>query len=115
MGLPMASLELCLSTLYGFVGKQVMIKGIIELETTFRERSHAHNIPILYTVVDVEASLISSVQTQSVNLMSPPSRTIAMEGRRWSTVDSQEAKDQVHQSVLASQSVPFDNLRPLSS
>ncbi|RDX94357.1 hypothetical protein CR513_23277, partial [Mucuna pruriens] len=56
LGFPLADLELCLGSLYGFIGKHVMIKGIIELETTFGERSHTCTIPILYTMVDVDAS-----------------------------------------------------------
>ncbi|RDX61124.1 hypothetical protein CR513_60676, partial [Mucuna pruriens] len=42
--------------LYGFAGEQVMIKGVIELETTFGERTHARTIPMLYIVVDVDTS-----------------------------------------------------------
>ncbi|RDX77902.1 hypothetical protein CR513_41904, partial [Mucuna pruriens] len=44
LGLPSASLEVCSGTLYGFAGEQVMIKGVIELETTFGERGHVHSI-----------------------------------------------------------------------
>ncbi|RDX89402.1 hypothetical protein CR513_28871, partial [Mucuna pruriens] len=46
--------------------------------------------------------------------MNLPLTTIAMEGQRWSTIDNQESENQVHQSVMASQVVSFDNLRPLS-
>ncbi|RDX61758.1 hypothetical protein CR513_59984, partial [Mucuna pruriens] len=46
----------CSGTLYGFVGEQVPIKGIIELETVFGEESGIRCIPVLYTVVDVEVS-----------------------------------------------------------
>ncbi|RDX76256.1 hypothetical protein CR513_43772, partial [Mucuna pruriens] len=56
LGLQPADLEACARKLYGFVGEQVTIKGVIELETTFRERTHAHTIPVLYTVVEVDAS-----------------------------------------------------------
>ncbi|RDY12652.1 hypothetical protein CR513_02516, partial [Mucuna pruriens] len=56
LGLQLADLEACSRKLYGFAVEQVMIKGVIELETTFRECSHARTIPVLYTVVDVDAS-----------------------------------------------------------
>ncbi|RDX71730.1 hypothetical protein CR513_48870, partial [Mucuna pruriens] len=49
-------LEACSRKLYGFAGTKVTIKGVIELETMFGERNHAHTIPVLYTVVDVDAS-----------------------------------------------------------
>ncbi|RDY04580.1 hypothetical protein CR513_11690, partial [Mucuna pruriens] len=52
---------------------------------------------------------------RGMNSMVPPSTMIAMEGWRWSIVDRQHTEDQVYQSALASQSVPSDNLRPLSS
>ncbi|RDX65635.1 hypothetical protein CR513_55696, partial [Mucuna pruriens] len=56
LGLPPTNLEVCSGTLYRFIDEQVMIKGVVELETTFGECSHACSIPVLYTVVDVEAS-----------------------------------------------------------
>ncbi|RDX71898.1 hypothetical protein CR513_48697, partial [Mucuna pruriens] len=56
LGLLLASLEECSGTLYEFVGEQVPIKEVIELETTFGEGNHACSIPILYTVVDMDAS-----------------------------------------------------------
>ncbi|RDX88402.1 hypothetical protein CR513_30001, partial [Mucuna pruriens] len=42
--------------LYGFTDKQVEIRGVMELETTFGERNHARTIQVCYTIVDVEAS-----------------------------------------------------------
>ncbi|RDX93903.1 hypothetical protein CR513_23770, partial [Mucuna pruriens] len=51
-----ADMEPYARKLYGFVGEQVEIRGGIKLETMFGERSYAHTIPVLYTVVDVEAS-----------------------------------------------------------
>ncbi|RDX72379.1 hypothetical protein CR513_48142, partial [Mucuna pruriens] len=58
--LPPSQLARCLGTLYGFVAEQVLVKGTIELETVFGESSNVKCIPILYTVVDVGASTISS-------------------------------------------------------
>ncbi|RDX83205.1 hypothetical protein CR513_35907, partial [Mucuna pruriens] len=46
----------CSGTLYGFTSEQVPIKGTIELEIVFKESSGVKCIPVLYTVVDVEAS-----------------------------------------------------------
>ncbi|RDX97869.1 hypothetical protein CR513_19309, partial [Mucuna pruriens] len=43
-------------TLYDFAGERVPIKGIVELETIFGERSGVITISILYTMVDAEAS-----------------------------------------------------------
>ncbi|RDX79706.1 hypothetical protein CR513_39847, partial [Mucuna pruriens] len=37
-------------------GERVPVKGVIELETVFGENSGAKSIPVLYTVLDVEAS-----------------------------------------------------------
>ncbi|RDY01912.1 hypothetical protein CR513_14696, partial [Mucuna pruriens] len=56
LGLQPANLEACSGKLYGFAGEQVTIKGVIELETTFGERGHARTIPMLYTIIDVDAS-----------------------------------------------------------
>ncbi|RDX71782.1 hypothetical protein CR513_48822, partial [Mucuna pruriens] len=56
LGLPPTSLEVCSGMMYKFIGKQVMIKGVIELKTAFGEHGHAHSILVLYTMVDVEAS-----------------------------------------------------------
>ncbi|RDX83775.1 hypothetical protein CR513_35277, partial [Mucuna pruriens] len=42
--------------LYGFAGECVPIKGTVELETVFREGEAVRIIPILYTVIDAEAS-----------------------------------------------------------
>ncbi|RDX57864.1 hypothetical protein CR513_62866, partial [Mucuna pruriens] len=52
----LTNLEVCVGKLYCFVGEQVAIKGVIELETMFGEHNHAHTIPVLYTIIDVEAS-----------------------------------------------------------
>ncbi|RDX97147.1 hypothetical protein CR513_20115, partial [Mucuna pruriens] len=65
-------------------------------------------LEITYIIRDI-------VQTRGVNSMIPPSIMIAMEGRQWSTIDSQDAEDQIYQSALASQSVPSDNLWTLNS
>ncbi|RDX77100.1 hypothetical protein CR513_42829, partial [Mucuna pruriens] len=56
LGLPSASLEVCSRTLSEFASEQVMINGVIELETTFGECGHACSILVLYTMVDIEAS-----------------------------------------------------------
>ncbi|RDY09856.1 hypothetical protein CR513_05716, partial [Mucuna pruriens] len=56
LGIPPTNLELYLGMLYEFASEQVMIKGVIKLETTFGERHHTRSIPVLYMVVDVEAS-----------------------------------------------------------
>ncbi|RDY06590.1 hypothetical protein CR513_09399, partial [Mucuna pruriens] len=51
------NLTKCQGALYGFAGERVPIKGTVELETTFEEdRNGARTIPVLYTVVDAEAS-----------------------------------------------------------
>ncbi|RDY04876.1 hypothetical protein CR513_11345, partial [Mucuna pruriens] len=42
--------------LYGFSGEKVPIKGIVEIETTFGEGSNTRRIPIVYTVIEAEAS-----------------------------------------------------------
>ncbi|RDX73412.1 hypothetical protein CR513_46989, partial [Mucuna pruriens] len=55
------------------------------------------------------------VQTQGVNSVNLSSTKIAMDERRWFTFVSQDAENQIHQSVMASQTVPSDNLRPLNS
>ncbi|RDX60860.1 hypothetical protein CR513_60963, partial [Mucuna pruriens] len=49
-------IERCQGAFYGFAGERVPIKEIVELETTFGDRSRARTIPVLYTVVDAEAS-----------------------------------------------------------
>ncbi|RDX87871.1 hypothetical protein CR513_30596, partial [Mucuna pruriens] len=41
--------------LYDFAGERVPIKGVVEFETTFGDRSGVRTIPVVYTVVDVEA------------------------------------------------------------
>ncbi|RDX63593.1 hypothetical protein CR513_57958, partial [Mucuna pruriens] len=46
----------CQGALYGFVGERVPIKGIVELEITFGDKVEVKTIPVLYTVVDAEAS-----------------------------------------------------------
>ncbi|RDX95028.1 hypothetical protein CR513_22501, partial [Mucuna pruriens] len=56
LGLQSTDLEACSGKLYGFAGEHVTIKGVIELETMFGERDHAHTIPMLYTIIDVDAS-----------------------------------------------------------
>ncbi|RDY04064.1 hypothetical protein CR513_12272, partial [Mucuna pruriens] len=50
------NLTKCQGALYGFAGERVPIKGIVELETTFGDRSGVRTIPVLYTMVDTEAS-----------------------------------------------------------
>ncbi|RDX82660.1 hypothetical protein CR513_36526, partial [Mucuna pruriens] len=42
--------------LYGFAGECVPIKRTVELETIFREGETVRIIPVLYTVIDAEAS-----------------------------------------------------------
>ncbi|RDX90399.1 hypothetical protein CR513_27735, partial [Mucuna pruriens] len=42
--------------LYGFSGERVPIRGTVELDTVFGEGSNAKMIPVLYTVVEAEAS-----------------------------------------------------------
>ncbi|RDX77432.1 hypothetical protein CR513_42447, partial [Mucuna pruriens] len=42
--------------LYGFVGECVPIRGTVELDTVFGEGATTKIIPVLYTVVDAEAS-----------------------------------------------------------
>ncbi|RDX63122.1 hypothetical protein CR513_58483, partial [Mucuna pruriens] len=42
--------------LYGFSGERVPIRGTVELDMVFGEGSSARVIPVLYTVVEVEAS-----------------------------------------------------------
>ncbi|RDX75707.1 hypothetical protein CR513_44383, partial [Mucuna pruriens] len=42
--------------LYGFSGERVPIKGTVELDTVFGEGGNAKMIPVLYTVIEVEAS-----------------------------------------------------------
>ncbi|RDX72541.1 hypothetical protein CR513_47966, partial [Mucuna pruriens] len=56
LGLQPTDLEACIGKVYGFAGEQVTIKSVIELETTFGERTNARTIPLLYTVVNVDAS-----------------------------------------------------------
>ncbi|RDX76123.1 hypothetical protein CR513_43917, partial [Mucuna pruriens] len=52
----LSKLNECSRTLYGFAGEQVPVKGVIELENVFGESSSIRCIPVLYTVVDVDAS-----------------------------------------------------------
>ncbi|RDY04815.1 hypothetical protein CR513_11419, partial [Mucuna pruriens] len=42
--------------LYGFSGEKVPIKGTVEIDTTFDEGSNARRIPVVYTVIEAEAS-----------------------------------------------------------
>ncbi|RDX78144.1 hypothetical protein CR513_41620, partial [Mucuna pruriens] len=42
--------------LYGFSGERVPIKGTVELDTNFGEGGNAKMIPVLYTVIEAEAS-----------------------------------------------------------
>ncbi|RDY02345.1 hypothetical protein CR513_14208, partial [Mucuna pruriens] len=42
--------------LYGFAGEKVPIRGTVELDTIFGEGSNVRMIPVLYTVVEAEAS-----------------------------------------------------------
>ncbi|RDX98558.1 hypothetical protein CR513_18499, partial [Mucuna pruriens] len=44
------------SRIYGFLGEGVPICGTVELDTIFGEGSNAKMIPILYTVIEAEAS-----------------------------------------------------------
>ncbi|RDX78297.1 hypothetical protein CR513_41446, partial [Mucuna pruriens] len=54
LGLKPIDVEPYVGKLYGFAGKQVEIRGAVELETTIGEGNHARTIPILlYTIVDV--------------------------------------------------------------
>ncbi|RDX72787.1 hypothetical protein CR513_47678, partial [Mucuna pruriens] len=56
MGLKPIDMESCTGKLYGFVGEQMEIRGVVKLETTFEEGNHTRTILILYTVVDTKAS-----------------------------------------------------------
>ncbi|RDX72504.1 hypothetical protein CR513_48002, partial [Mucuna pruriens] len=56
LGLPEANLVKCVGTLYGFSGERVPIKGSIELKIAFREGECSRSIPVLFTMVDVDAS-----------------------------------------------------------
>ncbi|RDY02621.1 hypothetical protein CR513_13891, partial [Mucuna pruriens] len=62
-----ADMEPYVGKLYGFAGEQVEIRGGIELETTFGERSYAHTIPVLCTIVDVEASYNVIMERPALN------------------------------------------------
>ncbi|RDX69401.1 hypothetical protein CR513_51488, partial [Mucuna pruriens] len=42
--------------LYGFSGENVPIKGTVEIETTFGEGSNTRRIPVVYTLIEAEAS-----------------------------------------------------------
>ncbi|RDX95699.1 hypothetical protein CR513_21741, partial [Mucuna pruriens] len=42
--------------LYGFSGEKVPIKGTVEIETTFGEGNNTRRIPVVYTVIEAEAS-----------------------------------------------------------
>ncbi|RDY06128.1 hypothetical protein CR513_09934, partial [Mucuna pruriens] len=53
-------------------------------------------------LVIIANNLHQEVQTQGMISMNPSSMTIAMDGQRWFTSISQDAEDQVHQSVMAS-------------
>ncbi|RDX95798.1 hypothetical protein CR513_21618, partial [Mucuna pruriens] len=46
----------CFGNLYGFARECVPIRGMVELETSFGERSGIKTIPVLYTIVDAPAS-----------------------------------------------------------
>ncbi|RDY09049.1 hypothetical protein CR513_06652, partial [Mucuna pruriens] len=50
------SLTRCEGVLYGFIGEHVPIRGTVEIETTFGDRNGTRTIPVVYTVVDIEAS-----------------------------------------------------------
>ncbi|RDX74952.1 hypothetical protein CR513_45231, partial [Mucuna pruriens] len=56
MQLLLSQLRKCMGSLYGFVGERVPIRGTVELETSFGERSGTRVIRVLYTVVDAKAS-----------------------------------------------------------
>ncbi|RDX76977.1 hypothetical protein CR513_42971, partial [Mucuna pruriens] len=65
MGLP--HLMECQGTLYGFESERVLIKGTVELETMFGDRSGVRTILILYMVVDAEASYNISMRQPALN------------------------------------------------
>ncbi|RDX84097.1 hypothetical protein CR513_34906, partial [Mucuna pruriens] len=67
LGLQPADLEACTGKLYGFANEQVTIKGVIELETTFGESTHACTIPMLYMVVDVDVSYSIIMERLTLN------------------------------------------------
>ncbi|RDX96450.1 hypothetical protein CR513_20886, partial [Mucuna pruriens] len=83
------NLTKCQGALYGFAGEQVPIKGIVELETTFKDRGGTRTIPVLYMVVDAEASyniiigrptlnkLEAVVSTHHLYMKFPAGRTVA--------------------------------------
>ncbi|RDX77445.1 hypothetical protein CR513_42433, partial [Mucuna pruriens] len=50
-GLPTSSLEECLRTLFRFVGEQVKIRGMMEIEIVFGVGASARSILVTYTVV----------------------------------------------------------------
>ncbi|RDX87783.1 hypothetical protein CR513_30703, partial [Mucuna pruriens] len=50
------NLTRCEGVLYGFAGERVPIRGTVEIETTFGDRNGTRTIPVVYTVVDIEAS-----------------------------------------------------------
>ncbi|RDX68883.1 Retrovirus-related Pol polyprotein from transposon 17.6, partial [Mucuna pruriens] len=58
LGLPSTNLDECSGMLYGFTGNQVPIKRVIELKTMFWEDDCVRSIPVIYTIVDVDASYI---------------------------------------------------------
>ncbi|RDX68078.1 hypothetical protein CR513_52973, partial [Mucuna pruriens] len=54
--LGLSDLKEMMGCLYGFSGERVLIKGTVEIETTFGEGSNARRIPVVYTVIEAEAS-----------------------------------------------------------
>ncbi|RDX67041.1 hypothetical protein CR513_54133, partial [Mucuna pruriens] len=83
------SLTKCEGVLYGFAGERVLTRGMVELETTFGDRNGTKTIPVVYTVVDTEASyniimgrpalnkLEVVVSTHHLCMKFPAGRTIA--------------------------------------
>ncbi|RDX90307.1 hypothetical protein CR513_27836, partial [Mucuna pruriens] len=57
--------------------ERVTIKGVIELETMFGEQTHARTIPVLYIIVDVDASyniIMGKPALNSLRIGSQPSQ-----------------------------------------
>ncbi|RDX91122.1 hypothetical protein CR513_26938, partial [Mucuna pruriens] len=56
LGLLGSNLIECSSTLFGFTGEQVAIRGMIELKTTFGTRSNTRTILVMFPIVNAWAS-----------------------------------------------------------
>ncbi|RDY13678.1 hypothetical protein CR513_01364, partial [Mucuna pruriens] len=54
--LGLSDLEETAGCLYGFSGERVPIKGTVKIDTTFGEGSSARKVPVIYTMIEAEAS-----------------------------------------------------------